>query len=257
MNRAAIVVVGGAGQRLGGVAKPWLRVGGVPIIDHILDAVLPHVQQCILVGQQPTTWAHSEVTWTQEEPAGSGPAAAIRAGLAVLNPDVSEVLLLAGDAPFIAEPLAMLLDAEFTEDGIALEVDGRVQYLCARILRAGLEAASVKPSMSMRGIFEGLRIRTIPASLQDADTWEDVAQLRQGIGMNDWLTAVAAKLGIDPTMDADALLDLTRDVAHNTDRKNAPLTTYLLGYAAASQQLSAAQIAELTAELSAMAKAQQ
>ena len=257
MNRAAIVVVGGAGQRLGGVAKPWLRVGGVPIIDHILDAVLPHVQQCILVGQQPTSWTHPAVLWTQEQPAGSGPAAAIRAGLAVLDPGVREVLLLAGDAPFVAEPLRTLLDAHFTEDGVALEVDGQVQYLCARILRAPLETASVKPSTSMRGIFEELRIRTLPASLQDADTWEDVAQLRQGSVMNEWLTAVAAKLGVDPTMDADAILDLTRDVAHNTERKNAPLTTYLLGYAAASQNLTAAQIAELAAELSAMAKAQQ
>ena len=75
--------------------------------------------------------------------------------------------------------------------------------------------------------------------------------------MNDWLTEVTAKLGVDPTMDVDAILELTRDVAHNTERKNAPLTTYLLGYAAASQNLSAAQIAQLAAELGAMAKAQQ
>lgn len=257
MNRAAIVVVGGAGQRLGGVAKPWLRVGGVPIIDYILDAVLPHVQQCILVGVQPSDWTHPSVTWTQEQPAGSGPAAAVRAGLAVLDADVREVLLMAGDAPFVDEPVRTLLDADVAEDGVALEVDGQVQYLCARLVRTGLERATAMPSTSMRGIYEELRIRTIPASLRDADTWEDVAQLRQESVMNDWLTAVAAKLGVDPTMDADAILDLTRDVAHNTERKNAPLTTYLLGYAAASQNLTAAQIAELASELSAMARAQQ
>ena len=124
MNRAAIVVVGGAGQRLGGVAKPWLRVGGVPIIDYILDAVLPHVQQCILVGVQPSDWTHPVVTWTQEQPAGSGPAAAVRAGLAVLDADVREVLLMAGDAPFVDEPVRTLLDADVAEDGVALNDPG-------------------------------------------------------------------------------------------------------------------------------------
>lgn len=72
--------------------------------------------------------------------------------------------------------------------------------------------------------------------------------------MNDWLNEVAAKLGIDPTIDVDAVLELTRDVAHNLERKNAPLTSYLLGFAAAKQNLTAAQIAALAADIGAMAK---
>jgi len=52
---------------------------------------------------------------------------------------------------------------------------------------------------------------------------------------DDWLTAAAADLGIDPAVvDVDAVLDLARDVAHHVERKAAPLTAYLVGYAAAS-----------------------
>lgn len=50
-----------------------------------------------------------------------------------------------------------------------------------------------------------------------------------------WLTMVAADLGVDPgVLDVEAVLDLARDVAHNVERKAAPLTAYLVGYAAAS-----------------------
>lgn len=72
--------------------------------------------------------------------------------------------------------------------------------------------------------------------------------------MDEWLEAVAKKLGIDLEIDVDAVLDLTRDVAHNLERKYAPLTSYLLGYAVASKQLSPTQIAALAAEIGAMAK---
>lgn len=72
--------------------------------------------------------------------------------------------------------------------------------------------------------------------------------------MDDWLQAVAEKLGIDATIDIDAVLDLTRDVAHNQERKNAPLTAYLLGYAVAMKQMQPSDIAAAAAEIGAMAK---
>lgn len=46
--------------------------------------------------------------------------------------------------------------------------------------------------------------------------------------------ALAAELGVDvPDIDLQVLLDLARDAAHAVDRPAAPVTTYLLGYAAA------------------------
>jgi hypothetical protein len=46
-----------------------------------------------------------------------------------------------------------------------------------------------------------------------------------------WIAAVCAELGLDPTVDATAVLDLARDVAHGVARPAAPLTTFLVGRA--------------------------
>lgn len=252
MSRAAIIVVGGRAQRLGGVKKPWLQVQGKPIIDHILDAVLPHVQQCILVGDAPTDWSNPRVVWTREEPAGAGPVVAVRAGLQRLDAD--EILLLAGDAPFISEALTALLSVDLETGAIAVETDGRLQYLCSRVKRNDLERALEDAASSMQSVFKGLHVQTVSAALKDADTWEDVVALRQELQMNDWLNDVTKKLGIDAALDIDAVLELARDVAHHTERKNAPLTSYLLGFAAATQNLTQAQVAALAAEIGQMAR---
>ncbi|MDH2430181.1 DUF6457 domain-containing protein [Sphaerisporangium sp. TRM90804] len=48
----------------------------------------------------------------------------------------------------------------------------------------------------------------------------------------EWTALVCKELGIDQEqVDRDAVLDLTRDVAHGVARPAAPLTAYLLGLA--------------------------
>ncbi|GAA3823673.1 hypothetical protein GCM10022226_50290 [Sphaerisporangium flaviroseum] len=48
----------------------------------------------------------------------------------------------------------------------------------------------------------------------------------------EWTALVCKELGLDPEqVDRDAVLDLTRDVAHGVARPAAPLTAYLLGLA--------------------------
>lgn len=51
----------------------------------------------------------------------------------------------------------------------------------------------------------------------------------------EWTALVCKELGIDQDkVDRDAVLDLTRDVAHGVTRPAAPLTAYLLGLAQGS-----------------------
>jgi hypothetical protein len=47
------------------------------------------------------------------------------------------------------------------------------------------------------------------------------------------MAAVKTELGIDLDVDTGVLLDLARDAAHGVARPAAPLTTFLVGYAAA------------------------
>lgn len=254
MSTAALVIVGGAARRLHGVAKPWVSIAGRPMIDWVVDAAVRHADDVVLVGIEPAHWSRPDVRWTSEQPPGAGPVPAIAAGLAVLADDVDEVLLLAGDAPFVAAPLESLFSVAITGDAVAIRADDQLQFLCARIKRRALETALASAGTSMRSVFAGLRVTEIEGLLADADTWEDVARLRQEQTMDEWLKTVNEKLGIDPAIDIDAILDLARDVAHSLERKNAPLTSYLLGYAVAAKQLQPSQIAELAAEIGQMAK---
>jgi hypothetical protein len=66
-----------------------------------------------------------------------------------------------------------------------------------------------------------------------------------------WLARVAARLEVDQhNVPVAELLDLTREVAHGVERKSAPLTTFLLGYAAGTKSLKADEIANLITVLS-------
>ncbi|MBP2703625.1 hypothetical protein JOL79_07405 [Microbispora sp. RL4-1S] len=50
--------------------------------------------------------------------------------------------------------------------------------------------------------------------------------------LEEWTALVCRELGVDPgRVDRDAMLDLTRDVAHGVARPAAPLTAYLVGLA--------------------------
>lgn len=51
--------------------------------------------------------------------------------------------------------------------------------------------------------------------------------------MKSWIDAVKEELGIDLDVDVTELLDMTRIVAHGVARPAAPLTAFLVGYAAA------------------------
>ena len=51
--------------------------------------------------------------------------------------------------------------------------------------------------------------------------------------LHEWTTHLLAELGLEGEVDEGLVLDVAREAAHNVLRPAAPLTTYLLGYAAA------------------------
>ncbi|MDQ3628703.1 MAG: DUF6457 domain-containing protein [Actinomycetota bacterium] len=51
--------------------------------------------------------------------------------------------------------------------------------------------------------------------------------------LQEWTASVQSALGTDAEVDIHLVLDLARDAAHAVERPAAPLTTFLLGYAAA------------------------
>ncbi|GLW08273.1 hypothetical protein Misp01_34030 [Microtetraspora sp. NBRC 13810] len=66
--------------------------------------------------------------------------------------------------------------------------------------------------------------------------------------LQEWTTLVCAELGIDPeSLDRDAVLDLTKEVAHGVARPAAPLTAYLLGLAQGAGTAAPDALERLTA----------
>jgi Domain of unknown function (DUF6457) len=53
------------------------------------------------------------------------------------------------------------------------------------------------------------------------------------VELHEWTTRLVAELGLEGEIDEGLVLDVAREAAHNVLRPAAPLTTYLLGYAAA------------------------
>ena len=51
--------------------------------------------------------------------------------------------------------------------------------------------------------------------------------------LHEWVTRLMAELGLEGEIDEGLVLDVAREAAHNVLRPAAPLSTYLLGYAAA------------------------
>ncbi|MEV6314102.1 DUF6457 domain-containing protein [Streptomyces sp. NPDC051776] len=135
------------------------------------------------------------------------------------------------------------------EGVVLVDADGRDQPLVAAYrtepLRRELALLAAEHGglahLPLRLLTSELTLHRLPgrdAASFDCDTWEDVAAARarireHGNVLDEWIAAVKAELGIELDVDTGVLLDLARDAAHGVARPAAPLTTFLVGYAAA------------------------
>ncbi|GHH05236.1 NTP transferase domain-containing protein [Streptomyces lanatus] len=250
----AVVLAGGAARRLGGVDKPGVRVGGRPLLDRVLAACADARTSVVVAEPRATA---RPVTWAREDPPGGGPLAALGAGLR--HTTAESVVVLSADLPFLDEgTVQRLLAALRTGDAdgaLLTDAEGRDQPLVAAYrasaLRHGLDALAHEhdgltglPLRRLTGALDLTRVPDPVASF-DCDTWDDIATARarireHGHVLDEWISAVKDELGIDLDVDTKLLLDLARDAAHGVARPAAPLTTFLVGYAAA-QAAQAAQ----------------
>ena len=72
--------------------------------------------------------------------------------------------------------------------------------------------------------------------------------------LHDWIDELCDLLDVDTEVDEALVLDLARDAAHNVERAAAPITTYLLGYAAGLHQASPERLERLAASASELAE---
>jgi len=190
----AIVLAGGKGERLGGVSKPDLVLGGKPLLDRTLAAVAEASTVVVVGGPR-----RAGVRWSVEEPQGGGPAAAIVAGLRELAAAGSQspwTLVLAVDTPGAADAVPRLLgaielDGTTARDGAQLvDAAGRAQPLIAIYRTTALVAAAegahdTATGMSVRTLVGGLKLVAVSDrddAAHDLDTWDDVNFWKERLG---------------------------------------------------------------------------
>jgi hypothetical protein len=73
------------------------------------------------------------------------------------------------------------------------------------------------------------------------------------VNLHDWIDELCDVLDIEVEVDEALILDLARDAAHSVDRPAAPISTFLLGYAAAASDGNPAELERLAALAAALA----
>lgn len=73
------------------------------------------------------------------------------------------------------------------------------------------------------------------------------------MNLHDWIDELCDVLDVEVDLDEALILDVARDAAHNVARPAAPITTFLLGYAAASSGADPDEMERLAAAASDLA----
>jgi molybdopterin molybdotransferase len=173
------VLAGGASRRMG-TDKPEQYVGGRRLLDIALAAVV-EAETVVVVG--PPRAVPDDVIVVCEEPAGSGPVAAIAAGLTALGGDPADIAVLAADMPRITRDTVAALTAARCDAPVAVAVDhvGRVQYLTAVWDSAALAAALAAAPSRARDLLPRSAVTVAVGDVTDVDTPEQLAAARTAL----------------------------------------------------------------------------
>jgi len=121
----AVVLAGGLARRMGGGDKPLRRLGGRPLLDHVLDRIRPQAAAVILnANGDPARFATYGLPVVPDPlPDYPGPLAGVLAALdwaAAERPDLPTVLSVPGDGPFLPPDLVVRLEAARREAGVPM-----------------------------------------------------------------------------------------------------------------------------------------
>ncbi len=140
---SAIVLAGGRSSRFGRdkLAEP---IGGVPLLDHAIEAVRPFATEVlVVVSPDADPPATPDVVMVRDAAPFEGPLAGLLAGLLIACEGA--VLVVAGDMPELAPAVVESLLGELATPGVeavVLEHDGRARPLPMAVERGAALAAA-------------------------------------------------------------------------------------------------------------------
>jgi molybdopterin-guanine dinucleotide biosynthesis protein A len=207
-HTAAIILAGGTGSRLGGVAKPLLQLAGETFLTRVIRAVAPAVEEIVVVAAAGQDLGLPAVMAPPLEPAvpvrvirdsavAAGPLAALADGLrAVAESNPARAFVVSCDVPRLSTAVVRLVLDSLADspdaDWAVPEVGGHPQVLVSALrprMLGLIDAHLAAGRRDLRGLIKRATVRTIaegmlrrvdPAldSFRDVDTPDDLA----GIG---------------------------------------------------------------------------
>jgi molybdopterin-guanine dinucleotide biosynthesis protein A len=204
MRPLGLVLAGGLARRMGGGDKARIAIGGATILERVLRRLKPQCTQLILnANDDPARFADTGLPVVPDSvPGFVGPLAGILAGLdwaAVHRPDITDIVSVPGDCPFLPADLIARLQAGRQAAGQPLA--------CARSGEWRHPVVALWP-VALR---EDLRHALTVDDLRKIETWT----ARHGVAVVDW-----PAMPVDPFFNVNTPEDVAQAehmAAHDRD----------------------------------------
>jgi molybdopterin-guanine dinucleotide biosynthesis protein A len=189
-----LILAGGLARRMGGGDKALLRIGGVTILERVLDRLRPQCSGIIInANGDPARFAATGLAVVADDvPGFAGPLAGILAGLdwaAAHAPGIAWVASVPGDCPFLPRDLLGRLHAARTEADVPLA--------CAKSGDWRHPVVGLWP-VALR---QDLRHALVVESLRKIEIWT----ARHGVALAEW-----ADTPVDPFFNVNTPEDAAR-----------------------------------------------
>jgi molybdopterin-guanine dinucleotide biosynthesis protein A len=167
-----VIQAGGKSTRMGGEPKALLELGGRRIIERVLDAVAPVVDDVLIVTNTPALYAFLGVPMVPDVYADHGSLGGIFSGLAAASGEAA--FTVACDMPFLHPPVARLVIGRAGQADVVIPRVGEqletMHALYAKACLPHIEAKLKARQFKIVGFFGGVSVVEIPE--------RDVARLR-------------------------------------------------------------------------------
>ncbi|PYN18423.1 MAG: molybdenum cofactor guanylyltransferase [Candidatus Rokuibacteriota bacterium] len=164
MRVTGVIQAGGKSTRMGGEPKALLELGGRRIIERVLDAVRPVVDDVLIVTNTPDLYGFLGVPMVPDVYPDHGSLGGIFSGLAAAGGEAA--FTVACDMPFLHPDVARLVVGRAGEGDVVIPRVGEqletMHALYAKACLPHIEARLKAGRLKIVGFFDDLRVVEIP-----------------------------------------------------------------------------------------------
>ena len=162
---SGIILSGGLSSRMQGINKAFLQIGGIRVLDRVIDTLKALFDKILLVTKDPSLYTKWDVKIVRDILEARSPLSGIHAGL--VNMETNYAFCMGCDVPFLKkEVIQILMNAIQPGMDVIVPFSGTYyQPLCAvyskrcvPVIEAQLKGGDLK----VDNLFDKVNVRTIP-----------------------------------------------------------------------------------------------